>query len=232
VEVLNWIAHGYSSPEIANGLGITEPTVRKYLSITFQRLGARNRAHAVHLAERLGLISDAVPGGPMLTYVIGDATAPQGEGSKIIAHVCNDVGVWGTGFVLALSRRWSQPEDQYRLWWRHRDDFPFELGRIQLVAVEPGPAYDPNTYMWVANMVAQHSYSTPDEPAIRYDALETCLSKLANTIWASATSMADASVHMPRIGCGLAGGRWEDIEPIIKRTLGASGVSTYVYDLP
>ena len=26
--------------------------------------------------------------------------------------------------------------------------------------------------------------------------------------------MLSASVHMPRIGCGLAGGKWEEIEPI------------------
>jgi len=40
----------------------------------------------------------------------------------------------------------------------------------------------------------------------------------------------DASVHMPRIGCGLAGGRWEEIEPIIGRTLIKNGVPVTVYD--
>jgi hypothetical protein len=39
-------------------------------------------------------------------------------------------------------------------------------------------------------------------------------------------------VHMPRIGCGLAGGQWEEIEPIIETTLGAKGVAVTVYDLP
>jgi hypothetical protein len=29
----------------------------------------------------------------------------------------------------------------------------------------------------------------------------------------------NATVHMLRIGCGLAGGRWDAIEPIIERTL-------------
>jgi O-acetyl-ADP-ribose deacetylase (regulator of RNase III) len=40
-----------------------------------------------------------------------------------------------------------------------------------------------------------------------------------------------ASVAMPRIGCGLAGGTWEEIEPIIRDTLCAQGVSVTVYDL-
>jgi hypothetical protein len=35
---------------------------------------------------------------------------------------------------------------------------------------------------------------------------------------------------MPRIGCGLAGGKWEEIEPIIKETLVKAGLSITVYD--
>ncbi len=35
---------------------------------------------------------------------------------------------------------------------------------------------------------------------------------------------------MPRIGCGLAGGKWEEIEKIIIRTLIHRQVDVYVYD--
>jgi hypothetical protein len=35
---------------------------------------------------------------------------------------------------------------------------------------------------------------------------------------------------MPRIGCGLAGGRWERIEPLLEATLVAAGVPATVYD--
>jgi hypothetical protein len=31
-----------------------------------------------------------------------------------IAHVCNDRGGWGKGFVMAISQRWPQPEMEYR----------------------------------------------------------------------------------------------------------------------
>jgi len=44
-----------------------------------------------------------------IAYVMGDATAPKADGPKIIVHVCNDVGAWGRGFVVALSRRWPEP---------------------------------------------------------------------------------------------------------------------------
>lgn len=42
-------------------------------------------------------------------YLTGDATAPGGTGTRIIAHVCNDIGHWGKGFVLAISKRWPEP---------------------------------------------------------------------------------------------------------------------------
>jgi O-acetyl-ADP-ribose deacetylase (regulator of RNase III) len=84
-----------------------------------------------------------------LRIVKGDATAPQVEGNKIIAHVCNDLGRWGKGFVLALSRRWPEPEREYRRWYRARAANDFGLGAVQLVVVQPdlgrehgGPAWD------------------------------------------------------------------------------------------
>jgi hypothetical protein len=35
---------------------------------------------------------------------------------------------------------------------------------------------------------------------------------------------------MPRIGCGLAGGSWDEIEPIIMEMLTGKNISTVVYD--
>jgi hypothetical protein len=34
---------------------------------------------------------------------------------------------------------------------------------------------------------------------------------------------------MPRIGCGLAGGTWEEVEPVVERTCG--DLEVHVYDL-
>ena len=48
-----------------------------------------------------------------INYTKGDATSPAERGNKIIAHVCNDLGGWGKGFVLAVSARWSEPEQHY-----------------------------------------------------------------------------------------------------------------------
>jgi O-acetyl-ADP-ribose deacetylase (regulator of RNase III) len=152
-----------------------------------------------------------------IQYCTGDATAPIGEGPKIIAHVCNDMGGWGKGFVVAISRRWSEPEAAYRKWYADKEP-TFELGAIQVVPVEDG--------LWVANMIGQRGLRKgPDGPPIRYAAIRECLGKLAKE-----AKQHDASVHMPRIGCGLAGGQWEEIEPLIAETLLDAGVKVTVYD--
>lgn len=78
----------------------------------------------------------------------------------------------------------------------------------------------------VANMVAQRGMRTGSGgPPIRYETLARCLDSVAEHALAHS-----ASVHMPRIGCGLAGGTWERIEPVIEKTLGARGIATTVYD--
>jgi O-acetyl-ADP-ribose deacetylase (regulator of RNase III) len=151
-------------------------------------------------------------------YVRGDATQPRAKGNKVIAHVCNDLGGWGKGFVLAVSRRWPEPEAAYRAWHKDRSKNDFGLGAVQIVQVEP--------YVWVANMVAQRGMRTGSNgPPIRYEAVRACLNKLA----AEARRLG-ASVHMPRIGCGLAEGRWEMIEPIILDELVSQEVEVMVYD--
>lgn len=154
-----------------------------------------------------------------IQYLVGDATAPQGDGQKIIAHVCNDIDAWGSGFVVALSRRWEAPERRYRIW--HDVGDGFQLGAVQFVPVEEDVS--------VANMIAQHGIrkSGQPQPPIRYPALEQCLRLVAQRALERG-----ASVHMPRIGCGRAGGSWSEVEPIIRRCLTDVGVPVFVYDLP
>ncbi|MEU0965731.1 macro domain-containing protein [Streptomyces sp. NPDC005917] len=153
-----------------------------------------------------------------ITYIRGDATAPSGKGAKVIAHVCNDLGGWGKGFVLALSRRWPEPEKAYRAWHRDRAASDFGLGATQLVRVEP--------YIWVANMIGQRGTRTGSKGVpVRYEAIDTALGRLADEVLELG-----ASVHMPRIGCGLAGGKWSRVEPLIKERLVARGIAVTVYD--
>lgn len=152
-----------------------------------------------------------------INYIKGDATQPRGAGNKIIVHVCNDIGGWGKGFVMALSKRWKAPENAYRNWYASKEFF--ELGEVQFVKVEEG--------LWVANLIGQHKIRKDEQgnAPIRYKAIEIGLHKVAEE-----AEDLNASVHMPRIGCGLAGGTWDKIEPIIESTLLKNNINTVVYD--
>ncbi|MEU7106937.1 macro domain-containing protein [Streptomyces stramineus] len=142
------------------------------------------------------------------------------------AHVCNDAGGWGKGFVKAVSRRWPEPESAYRAWYRGRDEpgSDFALGAVQLVPVgSDGPG------RWVANMIGQHGVARRGRPGvpIRYEAIDAALHTLAGHC-----IRLGASAHMPRIGCGLAGGTWDRVEPLLRTRLVEEGVPVTVYDMP
>jgi O-acetyl-ADP-ribose deacetylase (regulator of RNase III) len=153
-----------------------------------------------------------------IVYLKGDVTAPQVKGPQIIAHVCNDAGGWGKGFVLALSKCWTEPEKAFRAWYRERNENNFALGSVQFVAVQDN--------IWIANMIGQHGVKTGSKgPPVRYETIEKCLAQV--TIEAKKLN---ASVHMPRIGCGLAGGKWEIVEPLVSKALSEQNIEVYVYD--
>ncbi|MCE3230015.1 MAG: hypothetical protein K0S32_4566 [Bacteroidetes bacterium] len=152
-----------------------------------------------------------------INYLKGDATNPPGDDNKIIVHVCNDIGGWGKGFVMAISKRWKDPEKKYREW--HKEQINFKLGEVQFVKVEDN--------LWVANLIGQHKINKDESgnPPIRYDAINDGLAKVAEFALEN-----KASVHMPRIGCGLAGGTWDKIEPLIISTLVSNDIKVTVYD--
>lgn len=167
---------------------------------------------------------------PQIHYVEGDATDPieVGDGPRIIAHVCNDVGGWGAGFVLALSNRDSRPEWAYRALFAGDVSDP-ELGDTFLVSFDPAGENSGLSGVYVANMIAQRGFRTVlHKVPLDYAALAKCLDKVGKE-----AADTGATVHMPRIGCGLAGGEWERVEAIVFDTLCTDhGIEVYVYDLP
>jgi O-acetyl-ADP-ribose deacetylase (regulator of RNase III) len=154
----------------------------------------------------------------MIHYIIGDATKPvDSKFPPFIVHIVNDIGAWGKGFVLALSAKWPEPQREYKKKWPH-----YKLGDIQPVLVAGG-------LIVVVNMYAQRGiYPLKGKPPIRYGELRQCLDK----VYQDVSVKYNGSVHMPRIGCGLAGGSWPVVEQIIHDTLVSKGVEVYVYDLP
>jgi O-acetyl-ADP-ribose deacetylase (regulator of RNase III) len=158
----------------------------------------------------------------MIEHLIGDVTLPEGTDRRILAHVCNDVGAYGRGVAGDVAARYPRAEREYRTWYagRLRQPIPMRLGMVQFVQVEEG--------LWVANMVAQQGLRSRHNPKpLVPEALRECLAKVA----ARALSL-DASLHMPRIGTGLAGGTWEEVEPLILEEVFQRGVRVLIYTPP
>ncbi|MEN6428392.1 MAG: ImmA/IrrE family metallo-endopeptidase [Phycisphaerales bacterium] len=154
-----------------------------------------------------------------IEYVKGDATRPRGGGNKMIAFVINDRGrSWGAGFARAVQKKWPQVLNDFQDWLgSHPRDFA--LGNIATARID--------TALMAVMMISQQGYGESTKPRIRYEALEKCLSHLAEE-----AIKFRASVHMPRIGSGQAGGSWWVIRELIDATLVKRGISVTVYELP
>lgn len=167
-----------------------------------------------------------------LLYTIGDATMPfvrlsdrqRGE-TAIIAHINNDKSARGAGFVSALTKAYPTEYEEYaKLFDRVKpllgDVFPINLPGTRILF----------------NMVAQGT--EPQEQygkscLVRYWAVSACLIKLRQfALGYAATNQVPVSVHMPRIGAGIGGGNWDEIEDRIRKQLTNHGIRVYVYDLP
>lgn len=152
---------------------------------------------------------------PAVTYVRGDATQPVGEGLRWIAHVVNDKAKrWGgRGFAQSLSRKFPGAAQDFHEWMsseRHA------LGEVHVSAVDPALA--------IASLVAQAGYGESAKPRLRYGPLQAALSQLVRM-----AAAAGASLHMPLIGAGQAGGSWETIRQLLHETVADSGVAVTVY---
>jgi hypothetical protein len=168
----------------------------------------------------------------MINYKVGNlfTSLPERE-IKIIPHIVNDVGGWGSGFVVPLSKAFPQTEQSYRDWHNEgkcRDvlgDHPFELGEVQLV--------DCGLNVIVANMIAQHSTITrsPGSTPIRYWALAKCLRTVG--LFAKHLLSADhvIEIHAPKFGSGLAKGDWDVIEALIVEAWDNEGIPVTIYEL-
>jgi len=60
---------------------------------------------------------------------------------------------------------------------------------------------------------------------VRYEAIKTCLRHVC-----SKARELNATIHMPKIGCGIAGGDWRVIELLIQKCLSNKGIAVFVYD--
>lgn len=170
----------------------------------------------------------------MIKHVIGNCVSMSDleinrDGKNIfIPHICNSTGGWGSGFVVAISNVWSEPESSYRQWFKDKvwGNTPFMLGEVQFIKVEP--------HIMICNMIGQHAtgnnrFKVGDKtytlPPIRYSSLISCMLYVAQE-----AHLHNANIHCPKFGSGLAGGNWSIIEGYIQKIwVDFAGLKVFVY---
>ena len=56
IEVMNLVKLGYANKQIVRELGITIDTVKRHIADTIRRIQANDRAHAVYICLKRGII--------------------------------------------------------------------------------------------------------------------------------------------------------------------------------
>jgi O-acetyl-ADP-ribose deacetylase (regulator of RNase III) len=168
-----------------------------------------------------GIVRNArvATGGARVEFIQGDVFAARDNGPHIICQLVNDrARVWGGGVARISAKKYPAAQTSYAHWFMshgaHR-----RLGSVHLAQVERNRT--------LASLVAQQGYGPSPTPRIRYAALEKCFSSLAQ-----AAVERRASVRMPRLGTGEAGGVWSRIEELIQSELVSRGIRVTVHDLP
>lgn len=155
----------------------------------------------------------------MINYIQGDLFQHI-KPNIIIAHVCNNLGGFGKGFVVPLSKRYPFAKVAYLAWSRGglATNLPFRLGETQWVHVDKG------NDIWVANMVAQEGFEPPRP--LRYKYLIKCMQNVADLALDK-----EKEILAPMFGSGLAGGNWEIIEELIDGLWVDKGIKVTIFQL-
>lgn len=149
----------------------------------------------------------------------GNVLEPRNGGKKIICQLVNDKAVkWGGGVSRKIAKRFPEAEEVYTeqvIQIPQRD----RLGRVIFSQV--------NKDLTIASLIGQEGFGQSLFPRIRYSALQTCLEQVADR-----AESIGASIHMPKIGTGSAGGDWSTIEEMLDDVMVRKGLFVTVYDTP
>jgi len=153
-----------------------------------------------------------------IVYRIGSATQPP-ERPAVIVHCTNNIGKWGKGFTAALDQDWPHAKDSFSLG-------AMILGEVRCGRLTPRAPGSPGLELWVAHCCGQNGVRSASNPRpLDLAWLKLALRRVAMREWPLGVSF-----HLPRIGCGLAEGTWEEVESVVQATL-AARAPTFVYDL-
>jgi len=140
----------------------------------------------------------------------GDATLIDPPPAvTILTHCVNNRAIWGSGFVLALDAKWPAAKTTYLRWARMGEPHLL-LGQTLFVKVESN--------LVIANVVGQDGIG---RGSLRLPALRQGLEYVA--LFAERLQAPPrhkrVGIQMPQIGCGIAGGSWDEVGPLVSEVL-------------
>lgn len=167
--------------------------------------------------------SDGRQSEPNLIFVSADLLTEVGDGPVVFAHVVSDsVRGWSRfGVAGALSKAFPDFAGAYRA-WTLSDSAHLTLGSVHLV-----DRLIDGRSVTVASIVAQAGFGRASHDRLQYDALDTALQKVREE-----AAKRRATVHVPRLGAGQAGGRWDRVEDLLVTDLARQEVQVVVHTPP
>ena len=144
--------------------------------------------------------------------VHGDLVALLHEGTfDVIVHGCNCMASMGGGLAAQVARTYPEVEEADREYDLQRPG-RLKAGTILPVDVEDGTVV--NAYTQVMGGPSAD------------------VSLIRRAMWSlhALYGHEDVRIGIPRIGCGIGGLRWDDVEPVVEKELGDLDVTLVEYD--
>lgn len=149
--------------------------------------------------------------GDVFTVVQAFAGKPCAVG---VLHVCNNVGAWGKGFVLAVNQLSPLPKQKYVE--DHR------AGKLALGSWRIVPTHD---VFHVVNIVAQKGLPSKDNPVpFSQKHFDEAISEIAGNAQRFSEANNTPFVFVaPTLGAGLARGNWGTIKSTLSQRINEAG---------
>lgn len=149
--------------------------------------------------------------GDLFDYIQNRIKAGNNGSSVIVPHVCNNIDLFGAGFAAAVSKHYSIVKENYHL--LGKSFLKNNPGYVQYVKVLEDKNYGHSLIF--ANMIAQNSTISKSNPRpLNYRYLIQSMIDVDKFI-KSKYQEQKIEIHMPKFGCGLAGGNWNFIKDLI-----------------
>lgn len=143
----------------------------------------------------------------MIFYIQGDLMNAK---QQVVAHGVNCMGHFGSGVAGAIKKQHPYVREQYLSLNEH------VLGTCQFV--------DYNDQIWV-NAHTQQNKGYDGKQYADLNAIAYCLVEIGDYMEENNLT----SIAMPKIGCGLGGLKWEDVEILVNGLL--EDYEVYIYEL-